>query len=74
MIKLAERAIQFADTRLLLSEGHLVLARALQLQGGEGEDHNADQQEYKAALDANPEQFMAGLAVAQGYLRNGQSW
>ncbi|ORY91479.1 hypothetical protein BCR35DRAFT_323300 [Leucosporidium creatinivorum] len=64
-IKLAERTIQFADTRVLLSEGHLAVARALHAQGEE-----ASINEYKLSTDANPDQLIAQLAMAQGWLKN----
>lgn len=66
VIKLAERVIQFADARVLTSEGHLCLARALQASKDPG-----DMIEYRKAVELNPDQLLALLAQAQAFTRIG---
>lgn len=65
VLKLSERAIQYADSKAILSEGHLLLARALQ---GIGQEADAAM-EYGAVLKLNPQHPAALLAVAQTLTR-----
>ncbi|KAL8290248.1 hypothetical protein RQP46_003187 [Phenoliferia psychrophenolica] len=62
-LKLAERAVQFADTRSLISEGHFGIARVLHAQKSD----KAPEQ-YIQARDAAPEQVLPNLAVAQAMI------
>jgi RNA polymerase-associated protein CTR9 len=59
-IKLGERAIQYADSRAALSEGNLVLARALHATNllNEAAPH------YIRAAEKSPEQLVAAVASA----------
>ncbi|KAK4055542.1 protein required for normal CLN1 and CLN2 G1 cyclin expression [Microbotryomycetes sp. JL201] len=66
-LKLAERMIQFTEQKQLISEGHLSIARALHAQN----DPTAFD-EYKSAIDANPEQLVALLAQAQQFVRSSE--
>jgi RNA polymerase-associated protein CTR9 len=59
-IKLSERMIQYADSKIMTSEGHLFLARALQGQGDM--DSNV---EYGKSMEYNPEQLLAMLGLVQ---------
>lgn len=59
--KLGERAVQHADAMLVLSEGHLCIARALHAQGRLDEATK----QYILAAETNPDQMQAVLAVAQ---------
>lgn len=61
-LKVAERAVQFADSRVLTAEGHLLVGRTLSLSGADPMDAL---QEYNAATAANPGQLQAQLAAAQ---------
>jgi RNA polymerase-associated protein CTR9 len=75
-LKLAERMLAFADSRLLLAEAHLARARAL-----DG-DTTSDQAQYNGsevlasyqkAVEANPEEVMAQLGVGACFVRTGAS-
>lgn len=66
-MKLAERTIQYAETKALLSEGHLLLARVKQAQG----DDPGAMSEYSIVLSLMPEHPIALLALAQSLTRSG---
>lgn len=61
-LKVAERAVQFADARVLLAEGHLLVGRTLSQGGADPIDVLP---EYDSATAANPMQLQAQLATAQ---------
>lgn len=61
-IKIAERAVQYADNNAIRSEAHLTIARILQLQGKEKATL-----EFTASSKANPNQTAAFLAIAQAH-------
>lgn len=61
VIKLAELTVQHADARAIISEGQLALARALHAQGHTDEATR----HYSLAAEANPDQLVASLGVAQ---------
>ncbi|GAA5900706.1 hypothetical protein JCM6882_000946, partial [Rhodosporidiobolus microsporus] len=72
-LKLAERLLAFADSRLLVAEGWLARARAI--------DSDADTAQYNAhevllsyqeAVKANPEDVMGGLGVGGCFVRTDQ--
>ncbi|KAK4056635.1 protein required for normal CLN1 and CLN2 G1 cyclin expression [Microbotryomycetes sp. JL221] len=66
-IKLAERMIQFAEPRTLVSEGHLSIARALHAQ-----NDSTALQEYQSSINTNPDQLVAVLAQAQHFIKNSE--
>ncbi|SGY78722.1 BQ5605_C008g04925 [Microbotryum silenes-dioicae] len=68
-IKLAERMIQFADARILASEGYLHLARSLQSTG----DRSAALSVYQQSSEMFPDQLLALLSEAQ-FLIESNSW
>ncbi|KAK4704656.1 RNA polymerase-associated protein CTR9, partial [Phenoliferia sp. Uapishka_3] len=63
-LKLAERAVQYADTRALLAEGHVHVARVLHAQ-----NNDAAMSRYAESIAANPEHVVANLAIAQTLIR-----
>ncbi|SCV70711.1 BQ2448_3473 [Microbotryum intermedium] len=68
-IKLAERMIQFADARILASEGYLHLARCLHATG----DRAAALSVYQQSSEMFPDQLLALLSEAQ-FLIESNSW
>ena len=68
-LKLAERAIQYADTLSVLNEGYIKAARVC----------HADNQPVSAtryftlATDGNPKHVMSSLGLAQMQINNGMS-
>lgn len=61
VIKLAELATQHGEGRAIISEGQLAIARALHAQDKTDEA----MKHYSLALEANPDQTVAALGVAQ---------
>lgn len=65
VIKLAELATQHGEGRAIISEGQLAIARALHAQDKTDEA----MKHYSLALEANPDQSVAALGVAQVHIR-----
>lgn len=65
VIKLAELATQHGEGRAIISEGQLAIARALHAQDRTDEA----MKHYSLALEANPDQSVAALGVAQVHIR-----
>ncbi|GAA6004613.1 hypothetical protein JCM11491_002168 [Sporobolomyces phaffii] len=70
-LKLYERSLQFAETRLWIAEAHLNLGRALDADP-DGVTTSAALGEYQRAVEANPDLVIAHLAAAQCYIRTEQ--
>jgi RNA polymerase-associated protein CTR9 len=69
VIKLAELAVQHGDSRAVISDGHLAIARALHAQD------KADEatRHYALAMEANPNSTVAALAMGQMHVQI-QDW
>ena len=65
VIKLAELATQHGEGRAIISEGQLAIARALHAQDKTDEA----MKHYSLAMEANPDQTVAALGVAQVHTR-----
>lgn len=66
-LKLAERTIQYADTLVVLSDGHI---RAALVSHAEGRMAEA-MKHYSAAKEGMPNNILANVGVAQMYIHNG---
>lgn len=65
IVKLAELAIQHGEPRPIISEGHLAIARTLHFQDKVDESIR----HYALAVEANPDQIEASLALGQIHIR-----
>ncbi|GAA5870591.1 hypothetical protein JCM8547_002055 [Rhodosporidiobolus lusitaniae] len=69
-LKLSERMLAFADSRLLVAEAHLARARAIDSAGAEQHQMNGEVlASYQKAQEANPDEVMAGLGVGSCFVR-----
>jgi len=68
-VKLAERAIQFADTLTMLTEGYLRAGRVSHSQGINAHAERC----YAQALEGQPKNIVAAVGMAQMQMQNGDS-
>jgi len=71
-MKLYERSLQFSETRLLISESHFNLGRALEATTrttGDGNSEGAALLEYQRSLEANPDSIISQLSIARLYIQ-----
>ncbi|GAA5985401.1 hypothetical protein JCM11641_000144 [Rhodosporidiobolus odoratus] len=72
-LKLAERLIAFADSRLLVAEGHLARARAIDSDAALGEYNGGEVlSSYQEAAKASPDDAMAQLGAGGCFVRTEQ--
>ena len=67
-LKLSERTIQFAETLVLFSSGHINAGRLAQMEGATTEA----MKHFNAALKGNPKNVMAAIGLAQAQIKNGK--
>lgn len=72
-LKLAERMLAFADSRLLVAEAHLARARAIDSDTSDQAEYNIQDvlAAYLKAVEAHPEEVMAQLGVGSCFVRTG---
>ncbi|GAA5839447.1 hypothetical protein JCM11251_002729 [Rhodosporidiobolus azoricus] len=72
-LKLSERLLAFADSRLLLAEGWLARARAIDSDPEQAQYRGNDVLlSYQEAVKANPDDVMGGLGVGGCFVRTDQ--
>ena len=66
-LKLAERTIQFADTKTVLAEGYIRAGRVCHVDGS----YEDAMSHYKKATETQPKNLIAVLGLAQMQIRTG---
>ncbi|KDQ55690.1 hypothetical protein JAAARDRAFT_37100 [Jaapia argillacea MUCL 33604] len=67
-LKLAERAIQYADTRSLITEGYIRAGRVSHAEGSTGEA----MKHYNAAVETYPKHIVGSIGLAQMQMLNNE--